>query len=202
VSHNDTYAVLRAGQADADVLSQVIADAFFDLPPSPWLIADPDARMKIFPPYFRIYVELALAAGEVHTIHDRAAVALWLPVAAEPSQPPPGYLERLAAVTGPWLDRFLVFDEELERRHPAGPPHQHLALIAVRPDRQGVGVGTALLAAHHARLDEEGTPAYLEAASLRTRDIYLRIGYSDLGPPIQFPDGPAMYPMWRPPAAA
>ena len=60
--------------------------------------------------------------------------------------------------------------------------------------------GTAMLAAHHALMDEKGTPAYLEAASPRTRDIYLRVGYNDLGPPIEFPDGPAMYPMWRPPA--
>ena len=197
---SDSYAVVRAGEADAGVLSQVIAEAFFDLPASHWLIADPDARAKVYPPYFRIYVEHALAAGEVYTTQDRAAVALWLSVADQPPDPPPGYLERLAAVTGPWLDRFLAFDEALERRHPPGPPHQHLALIAVHPDRQGAGIGTAMLAAHHALLDEKGTPAYLEAASPRTRDIYLRVGYNDLGPPIEFPDGPAMYPMWRPPA--
>lgn len=197
--NSGNHPVVRAGEADAEVLSQVIADAFFDLPPSHWLIADPDARTQIFPPYFRIYVEHALAAGEVHTTRDRSAVALWLPVAAEPPDPPPGYLDRLSAVAGPWLDRFLAFDEALERRHPAGQPHQHLALIAVRPDVQGTGVGSAMLAAHHARLDEQGTPAYLEAATPRTREIYLRVGYTDLGPPIEFPDGPAMYPMWRAP---
>jgi hypothetical protein len=68
----------------------------------------------------------------------------------------------------------------------------------VRPDRQGVGTGTALLRAYHQILDHDaGAPAYLEAADLRTRDVYLRHGYADHGPPIQLPDGPLMYPMWR-----
>ena len=41
--------VLPADAADLDTLSQVIADAFHDLAPSRWLIADPDARRRIFP---------------------------------------------------------------------------------------------------------------------------------------------------------
>ena len=93
----------------------------------------------------------------------------------------------------------MAFDEALEARHPAGIRHQHLAMIAVRPGRQGAGTGTALLLAHHDRLDRGGHPAYLEAASPRTRQIYLGHGYADHGPPIGLPGGPSMYPMWRVP---
>jgi GNAT superfamily N-acetyltransferase len=68
----------------------------------------------------------------------------------------------------------------------------------VRPDRQGQGTGHALLRAYHEILDRDaGAPAYLEASDLRTRQIYLRHGYADHGPPIHLPDGPLMYPMWR-----
>ena len=68
----------------------------------------------------------------------------------------------------------------------------------MRPGRQGQGTGTALLRSYHERLDRDaGAPAYLEAADLRTRRMYRRHGYTDLGPPIQLPDGPLMYPMWR-----
>jgi hypothetical protein len=70
---------VRAAQADLDVLSRVIADAFMDLAPSRWLITDLDARRRIFPGYFRIYLEHALAVGIVHTTPGRTAVALWLP---------------------------------------------------------------------------------------------------------------------------
>jgi hypothetical protein len=45
-----------ASAGAAAVLSQVIAEAFHDLPPSHWLIADPDVRRRVFPGYFRIYV--------------------------------------------------------------------------------------------------------------------------------------------------
>jgi hypothetical protein len=55
----------RAGPADAGVLSQVIADAFFDLAVSQWLVPGEDARRQVFPGYFRIYVEHSLAGGLV-----------------------------------------------------------------------------------------------------------------------------------------
>ena len=103
----------------------------------------------------------------------------------------------LAALTGPHLGNFLAFDEQLDRHHPAGTFHEHLA---VRPDRQHQGIGTALLTAHHAALDSQGIPAYLEASDERTRRLYPAHGYV-LRPdaPIRLPDGPEMWPMWREP---
>lgn len=206
--------VVTAGPADLDALSQVIADAFFDLPPSHWLIDDPVARKEIFPGYFRLIIEQAMAAGVVQTTPDRSAAALWIPGGGDEDGPAlagpsagggeaaDGYPAALAALTGPWLSRFQAFDATLESRHPHGSRHHHLALIGVAPAVQGQGQGTALLRAYHGALDQGSKePAYLEAVSPRTRQIYLRHGYADLGPPIQFPDGgPQMYPMWREPA--
>lgn len=95
-----------------------------------------------------------------------------------------GYDLRLAAVTSLWTSRFVAFDVALDRHHPAEVPHCHLAILAVHPDQQGQGIGTALLHVGHAKLDGEGTPAYLEAAGPRSRDLYLAHGYTDHGPPI------------------
>ncbi len=103
------------------------------------------------------------------------------------------------AITGPHLGRFLAFDQQLDRHHPAGVFHEHLAILAVRPDRQGQGTGTALLDARHADLEDQGIPAYLEASDERTRRIYLAHGYTDRGSPIEFAPGVRMYPMWRQP---
>jgi GNAT superfamily N-acetyltransferase len=195
-----SHAIVPAGPNDASALSQVIAEAFFPLAPCQWLVPDGVERRQILPPYFQIYVERALTDGLVHTTPARDAAALWIPVGPDgPGEPPDDYAERLAAVTGPWLDRFTVLDENFDRHHPAGAAHQHLAILAVRPGRQGEGIGTALLQAHHATLDKLGMPAYLEASDQRTRGIYLDHGYSDCGSPIELPEGPEMYPMWRPP---
>lgn len=189
--------VITAGEADAGALSQVIADAFHDLAPSRWLIGDPDARRVILPWYFQLYVEQAMASGVVHTTTDRSAAALWFRVGEGTSGWPADYGTRLAKITGPWIDRFVAFDAALERHHPAGVAHHHLAILAVRPDSQGQGTGTALLRAHHASLDAAGIPAYLEASGPRTRRLYLAHGYHDHGLPIHLAGGGLMYPMWR-----
>jgi GNAT superfamily N-acetyltransferase len=193
--------VARAQPADIEVLSHVIADAFHDLPPSRWLIPDPAARRDIFPGYFRIYVEHAMTSGTVHTTADRAAAALWLPVSADGASPPGGYDEQLAAATGPWTDRFRAFDAALDRHHPAGRPHHHLAILAVRPGRQGQGTGSLLLRAYHDILSHHGTPAYLEAATLRLTGLYQRHGYVlRPGAPFCLPGSQVpMWPMWREP---
>jgi GNAT superfamily N-acetyltransferase len=195
---NGTATVVSAQAADVGTLSQVIADAFHDLAPSRWLIEDQASRRAIFPSYFRLFVEDAMARGVVHTTPDRSAVALWLPVGAGGSDAPAGYGERLAEVTQPWTYRFRAFDAILDKHHPTGTAHHHLAMLAVRPDRQRRRLGTTLLHAYHAELDRSGgVPTYLEAANLATRELYLGHGYRDIGPPIKLPGGPAMYPMWR-----
>jgi GNAT superfamily N-acetyltransferase len=194
--------VITADPADAPALSQVIADAFHDLPQSHWLIPDPVSRREIFPGYFRLFVEHALASGFVYTTANRSAVALWLPGGDESTAPPADYEERLAAATGPWLERFLAFDATLDQNHPGGIPHHQLAMLAVLPDKQGRGTGTSLLRAHHQLLDQDlRVPAYLEAAEPRSRELYLRHGYADRADgPFRFPDGgPPMWPMWREP---
>jgi GNAT superfamily N-acetyltransferase len=189
--------LVRAGEADADILSRVIAEAFFDLPPSRWLAEDPAARRAIFPGYFRLSVEHALACGLVHTTPDRDAVALWLPAGPGAPAPPGDYSSRLAALTGPLAGRFEAFDAALDAGHPAAVPHQHLAILAVRPGRQRQRTGTTLLTARHATLDTDGIPAFLQASGIDSRRLYLRHGYADYGPRIDLPGGPALFPMWR-----
>src|SRR5262249_27151065 len=123
-----TARIVRAGISDLDVLSQVIADAFHDLPQSRWLIPDPAARRKIFPSYVRLHVAHTLADGIVQTTTGRTAVALWL---SSDAGQPVGYGERLAAVTGPWAYRFRAFDATLDQHNPVDVAHHWLAILAV-----------------------------------------------------------------------
>jgi GNAT superfamily N-acetyltransferase len=190
--------VVCAGPADLDVLSELIADAFHRLAVSRWLIADPYARRRIFPGYFRLLVAYATVAGVAYTTPGRDAVALWLYAGPGVPGPPTGHRQRLAAATAPWTGRFAVFDRVLEEHHPAEVSHQHLAILAVAPGRQGQGIGTALLNARHHDLDRDGVAAYLEASSPRARDLYSRHGYTPRpGAPFRLPGGPPLWPMWR-----
>jgi ribosomal protein S18 acetylase RimI-like enzyme len=148
-----------------------------------------------------MYVVHALTGGFVYTNADRTAAALWIP-GTGPAEPSQEYDEQLAEITGQWAGQFVTFDQELDAHHLAGVAHHHLAVLAVHPDRQGRGIGTALLHAHHAALDQDGITAYLEASDQRTRSLYLRHGYTDYGSdPIRLPEGPSMFPMTREPRA-
>ena len=121
-------------------------------------------------------------------------------MAAEGASQPADYAARLAEVTGQWADRFSAFDAVLDRHHPTGVAYHYLAILAVRPDRQGEGIGSALLRAYHQVLDREPDAlAYLEAAELRSRQLYRRHGYLPSGLFYLPGDGPAMWPMVRPP---
>jgi GNAT superfamily N-acetyltransferase len=194
--------VRGAEPTDAKALAQVIADAFHDLPLCQWLVPDQDERRRVLPPHFQIYVEHAIEHGTVHTTENLDAVAVWFSDAPEGVPDIPDYDARLAAACDPHTERFELLDQAMHHAHPTGTPHEHLALLAVNPDRHGAGLGTALLAAHHAHLDAHGIPAYLEASSLRSRSLYLRNGYVDLGETFAVPSGPdpTMWPMWRDPA--
>ncbi|MCH8850635.1 MAG: GNAT family N-acetyltransferase, partial [Chloroflexi bacterium] len=72
----------------------------------------------------------------------------------------------------------------------------YLAMIGVDPARQGLGLGSALLAHTLAEVDREAKPAYLEASSERSRDLYARHGFEVIGT-IQVADSPTMFPMVR-----
>jgi predicted N-acetyltransferase YhbS len=194
--------IRRADPAEAEALAQVIADAFHDLPLCQWLVPDPAERRRVLPPNFQIYVEHGIKHGTVHTTDDLDAVSVWFAGAPEGVPDIPDYDTRLAAACGPHTARFQRLDEAMHRAHPTGTPHEHLALLAVSPVRQSAGLGAALLEARHEVLDEQGTPAYLEASSLRSRSLYLRHGYVDVGETFAVPGGPdpTMWPLWRDPA--
>ena len=186
----------RAEPAEARVLAELIAEAFHWLPATAWLVPDPAIRPRILADDFHILVEHAFQWGLVETTADRRAVAVWLPAVGDPPPPPLDYEERVAAACGTLTERFLLLDELFEANHPHDP-HHHLAFLAVAPDRQGTGLGSALLRHRHAWLDAEGLPAYLDASSPEGRDLYARHGYR-VGEPFRLPDGSPFWPMWRP----
>jgi GNAT superfamily N-acetyltransferase len=191
--------IVRAAPGQAESVAALIALAFMDLPPTIWLVADEVERRLRLEANFLIFVEHAFTHGHVELSEDHTAAAVWFHQDGDREiPPPPSYEDRLAASAGPHLDRFRALDEAFAEHHPH-EPHHHLAFLAVQPDRQSRGVGSALLDAHHRRLDEAGVPAYLEASTTRSRDLYLRHGYRLMGEPFYLPDGPPFWPMWRKP---
>jgi ribosomal protein S18 acetylase RimI-like enzyme len=76
-------------------------------------------------------------------------------------------------------------------------PHWYLPWIGVRPEAQGKGVGSALLARGLARADADGLPAYLEATSRRNAALYARYGF-EVRAIVEAEAYPEIILMWRP----
>jgi GNAT superfamily N-acetyltransferase len=184
---------------DTDEITGVLAAAMGDGPVARWLNPDAAVRRQYASAYFEIFAEHAVRHGEVYASFDGprlTGVALWFPFTS-PIPPPPDYDRRVKDASGSAFDRVRELDAALEAHHPVGP-HHYLAFLAVHPDHQQRGIGSALLNRHHARLDAAGVPAYLEANDHRNRRLYLRHGYLTRTA-IRLPDGPPIWPMWRPP---
>lgn len=192
--------IRRATAKDATPVAELIADAFFILDATAWLVSDPQERARVLPADFEIYVDHALTHGEIHLVDNAGeltAAAVWFPQLTGPIPEPDNYEEQLVAACGTYTDRFRTLDQLFEDNHPRTYPHHHLAYLATRPDQQGHGLGAALLRHHHRQLDHYGTPAFLQASSEQARKLYERHGYECLGDPFYLPDGPPFWGMWR-----
>lgn len=194
-----TSDIVHAGPADLDKVADLIGTAFADLAVAAWLVPDAPTRAAILAANVRLHVEHALTHGEIHRTGDHTAVAVWVH-RDHPAPAPADYDTHLEAACGRYTDRFRILDFLFDVHHPDTQPHHHLAFLAVHPDLHGQGRGSALLRHHHRALDAARLPAYLEASSARSRDLYARHGYHVSNGSFRLPDGPPLWPMWRPPS--
>jgi GNAT superfamily N-acetyltransferase len=180
------------------VLATTIARAFHGLPASRYLVPDPGHREKVFPTLFGFDVADTLLHGSAQATAAGEAVALWMPAGAF-EDPEPELDPRIEQIDHGLALRYLRFHQILHKNHPRGRPHHWLMILAVRPEQQSRGLGSKLLERHHADLDSQRLPAYLEAASATACKLYRRHGYIEIGGPITLPNDTRMFPMWREP---
>jgi GNAT superfamily N-acetyltransferase len=93
--------------------------------------------------------------------------------------------------------RFETLSAMMEAAHPTAP-HWYLGAVATLPEKQGRGLGAAILAPVLEDCDREGVPSYLESSNARNLPFYFRQGWLQTGE-IEIPDGPVLFPMWREP---
>lgn len=195
-------AVRHASATDRKRLAAVLAQAFADDPVWGHLIPvgarHRDHRLRWF-----FAEELARSGreGGVWMSAGGDSVAVWYPPGRWRASR--GEMLRqgpvMAAVFGSGLALALRVQQRLYDRHPLAP-HWYLALLATAPARQGTGLGAALLQPMLQHCDQHQLPAYLEATSRRSRRLYVRHGFEDLGQPLALPGGgPLVSPLWREP---
>ncbi|MFD6432984.1 GNAT family N-acetyltransferase [Streptomyces venezuelae] len=206
-------AIRRAGADDREDVIRLLDAALVHDPVSSWVFPEVEHRVRTHRALMGAFLDIALDEGYVDITEDGAAVALWWSVPAGPhggggeaaeaevdagAEDGPALLRR---AVDPDNERVEVIGRLTEAIHPTDRAHEYLHLIAVHPDRQGEGLGTALVTAVLDRCDRDGLHAYLEASNARSRDLYTRLGFTFMGTTLDLPDGPPMWPMWRAPRA-
>ena len=194
-------APVMASISDLPKVADDLSAAFAADPVFNWFLRDDarhaSARLKLF----RLLIGMGLADGQVARPATGAAAAIWLP--SENLGPTPFLQElralpALLAATGfSRLKRMAALRAMMDAHHPK-EPHAYLWFLGVRPQAQGHGVGSRLLAAGLAQVDAKGLPAYLESSNEANVPLYRRHGFEVVEVLRAKPDAPPMWAMWRP----
>jgi ribosomal protein S18 acetylase RimI-like enzyme len=192
-------AIRPAREDEIAAVGALVALSFNDLDANAYLVPPLTDRLRVMGDFFTLYTQHAYRHGRVDVIDGDdglAATAVWFDRTQDMPEPSE-YASRMAVLAGPYLDRFEALDELFDKHHPV-EPHWHLAFLAVHPDHQGTGLGSALMDLVHAEQDAAGTPEYLEATNEDNIRLYQRHGYHDMLPhEILLPDGTPFFRMWR-----
>ncbi len=193
--------VRRARPADVPGLAHTLARAFYDDPVAEWAFRSDACRASALERFQAIRARQLMKNEEVWTAEDHSCAALWavpgrwrasIAETAEVTRAfmHPRLIGRLPLVGFGWL--------RLESKHPADPPHYYLAVLGTDPERQGQGLGSALMRPVLERCDEDGVGAFLESSKESNIAFYARHGFR-VTQEIRLPRGPSMWKMWREP---
>ncbi|MFF3437412.1 GNAT family N-acetyltransferase [Streptosporangium sp. NPDC002721] len=193
------YASVRrvdeADDADRRAVLDVLTEAFTDDPLVRWLFPEAGSRARLQEHYHRSL--LARPGAETYLAGHHEGASIWLAPATDRTHHEDDAGPETAF--GESGTRLLALGRALAPRHPDREPYLYLPCMGVVGGRRGAGLGSAMLRHRLERADADGLAAYLEASSPRSRALYRRHGFEDLGEPVRVADGPPLWPMWRPP---
>lgn len=194
---------IRATLADEKRVSETLARAFADDPVIDYFVRDDEERDAALRTWFSFAVrKLGLPDDHIWMTPDASAIALWLPPPQRTMVFTPWQelrmIPTMLSVVG--MDRVVRMQKlrtAFESHHPKAP-HWYLMFLAVDPNAQGMGLGSALLQSVLAKIDAKSEAAYLEASSEKNVPLYKRHGFEVKGEFRPEPSGPPIWSMWRP----
>ena len=184
----------KAMAADLPNVTDTLALSFYDDPVFMWLIDDGSRRRQLLPGFFGVIAKSYLAYDQIYAVDQGASAAVWAPPGAEDDEELPTVL---GEAVEEYAERLFEILGLMEEKHPA-EPHYYLFFLGTRPEWQGRGLGSSLMAPVLETCDRDRVPAYLEASSERNKQLYLRHGF-EVTDEIQLRDGPKTWPMLRSP---
>jgi ribosomal protein S18 acetylase RimI-like enzyme len=193
--------IRRAVADDLPAAAETLAAAFADYAWTRWVV-DPDDHRARLQGLYAIYLRVALELGQLWVSDDCAAVAAWTSSRAGLQQEElferEGLVAEIARLSGSRVGNVLAGIDALAPHAPEGD-HWVLAAVGVRPERQGAGLGTRVLAPALAGFDLDGELAVLDTSAPENVRLYERLGFRTTAE-VAMPDGgPVVWLMQREP---
>jgi len=187
---------------DSGVLVDVLTSAFWDEPLLNWWLRQGASKDRARRSFFEHAVGGGIHPKADFWLADADAAAIWTPPGAVAFDLSPfdtlRVLPRLLSIAGlRGMKRALDLAAQLAGRHP-NAPFAHLVFLGVRADKQGRGLGSALLKRTLADVDAQHWPAYLETATPANVRLYERFGFEVEAELRCGRDGPQFWTMQRP----
>ena len=191
--------IRKAQPKDAELVARILAGAMANDPVTTWILRGRDLRERRLQIMFEAVVRRAVSAAEheVHICDDGSGAALWYGIGRWAIPTKDVVLMSPVMVRAGFVGvRALRLNAVLQKGHPR-EAHYYLEVLGTVPERQGQGVGGALLSAVLDRCDTDGVAAYLENSNPRNEAFYARHGFEPM-PALTLPRGcPPLVPMWR-----
>jgi ribosomal protein S18 acetylase RimI-like enzyme len=175
---------IRLEPSDRDAAARVFARSFFDYPLMTHYWPDQERRARYLERYLGWAINYGLRYGGVVTTPELAGIAIWLPpdqthittwryiLAGFLPLPVLMGIRHFSTQTMPSEDLMLQVHGEI-----MPGPHWYLWAVAVDPDRQGLGIGTALMQPGLERADAQRLPCYVETHDEENMAFYLNRGF-------------------------
>jgi ribosomal protein S18 acetylase RimI-like enzyme len=176
-----------------EAAAAVMGRAFADDPMMWWSLGhDPDDHAGFVTrtaAYFRVINTANVEAGTMWETSDGLGAAIWLPPELTATFLEDDLVIRplVAELTHDAGARYDAFWDWLDTFIPSEPVW-YLDQIGVDPERQGVGVGAALITHGLVMADAAGHPAFLETGNPRNVAYYERFGF-EVVEAAEAPDG-------------
>lgn len=174
--------IIEAQKGDLDKLSEASARAYHDDPLFAWMYPGLGTR-KNLKYLFKMGLVHAHRHGMVHAPDNLKGLAAWVPYEKS-------FMSTWELVTsgmisfllhrGKSMKNITAYEDFIEERHKhhVDFPHWYLQNLAVSPEHQGKGIGSALLERGLAIIDGEGLPAYLETQNEKNIKMYEGFGFT------------------------
>jgi ribosomal protein S18 acetylase RimI-like enzyme len=187
---------VRLAEGQVAASGAVLARALADDSIFTHALSDPGERERLMLPFMTAWTRYGLLFGVVDvTAGPVEASAIWLPPDAairqtEERSEQAGLTAVLSAFSDGARARHHARVQRMSRVREAAPsvPHWYLPWIGVDPARQGLGLGSLLLRAGLARVDQDAVECRLFTAQPRNVPLYQRYGF-EIAVEGDIPDG-------------